>query len=68
MEDFKESIEYEVTVKRIRRFIQHHSTTYESVPKAPHVATESKTVFQQTSEKTDILALIAAVNGVTFRD
>lgn len=40
---------------------------YAYVPKPPFIHTETSTVFQQTSDKTDILALIAAVNGVTFK-
>jgi len=40
---------------------------YGYVVKPPHVSTKKDTVFQQSSEKTDILALIAAVNGIEFK-
>ncbi len=42
-------------------------TKYDYVSKPMFVASKNETVFQQASESTNILALIAAVNGVEFK-
>ncbi len=81
LEDFVPTKEYKVTVERITTLIKTDGTDYkatgkkdeqgnaeyEYVAKPPFIDTKTAVVFQQTSEKTDILALIAAVNGVEFK-
>ena len=56
------------TYKKADKYNAVGDDKYDNVPRPAYVDTKKETIFQQTSEKTDVLALIAAVNGVTFRD
>ena len=80
--EFKPEVSYNVTVEKTTSYVAIGKTKYRYTHKQdakgediwtdevlpPHVATKSEVVYKQTSGKTDVLALIAAVNGVSFRD
>jgi len=55
------------TYAKADEYNKEGDSKYDYVTKPPHVSVKKETVFQQSSENTNILALIAAVNGVEFR-